>query len=159
MRDTTLVYLIKREEGEIKEICLALKKRGFGINRWNGVGGKLKEGETIEAGAKRETKEEIGAVVKELNKVAELEFYFPHNSDWDQKVHVYLAEEWEGELAESDEMKPEWFLVEELLYSQMWPDDPFWLPEVLKGNLVKGVFEFGEGDVIREKKVEVVDKL
>ncbi|HET8669978.1 MAG TPA: NUDIX domain-containing protein, partial [Candidatus Saccharimonadales bacterium] len=38
---------------------LAMKKRGFGINKWNGVGGKVDEDETIEQAAIRECQEEI----------------------------------------------------------------------------------------------------
>lgn len=38
-------------------ILLGYKKRGFGEGRWNGFGGKLAVGETIEAAAKREVKE------------------------------------------------------------------------------------------------------
>ena len=47
LRDATLVFLIKRSQGKISEICLAMKKRGFGMNRWNGVGGKVEKDENI----------------------------------------------------------------------------------------------------------------
>ena len=59
IRNTTLLFLIKRENANIVEICLAMKKRGFGMNRWNGVGGKLEKDETVEQATIRET-EEIG---------------------------------------------------------------------------------------------------
>lgn len=36
-----------------REILLGFKKRGFGAGRWNGFGGKVENGETIEEGAKR----------------------------------------------------------------------------------------------------------
>ena len=35
------------------EILLGFKKRGFGVGLWNGFGGKVEPGETIEAAAKR----------------------------------------------------------------------------------------------------------
>ena len=160
LRNATLVFLIKKTDGEIKNICLAMKKRGFGMNRWNGVGGKVDgQNETIEEAARREAKEEISVDVQDLNKVAELSFYFPHNSAWDQMVHVYLSENWIGEPKESDEMKPEWFSVNELPFQDMWPDDIFWLPEVVKGNLLKAMFKFGEKDVVLDKKVEIVNQL
>jgi len=160
LRNATLVFLIKKSQGEIKDICLAMKKRGFGMNRWNGVGGKVDEpNETIEGAAKREAKEEILVDVSNLNKVAELSFYFPHNPAWDQMVHVYLAENWTGEPKESDEMRPEWFSVNELPFQDMWPDDIFWLPEVVKGNSLKAMFKFGEKDVVLDKKVEIVNQL
>jgi 8-oxo-dGTP pyrophosphatase MutT (NUDIX family) len=36
-----------------------MKKRGFGEGRWNGVGGKVEPGESIEAALIREAKEEV----------------------------------------------------------------------------------------------------
>ncbi|MBI2448407.1 8-oxo-dGTP diphosphatase [Candidatus Microgenomates bacterium] len=160
LRDATLLFLVKKSDGEIKNICLAMKKRGFGMNRWNGVGGKVNDQrETIEDAARRETKEEIDVDVQDLNKVAELSFYFPHNPAWDQMVHVYLVENWNGEPKESDEMKPKWFPINELPFQEMWPDDIFWLPDVIKGNLLKGMFKFGEKDIVLDKKIDIVDKL
>lgn len=35
------------------KILLGMKKRGFGAGRWNGFGGKVHPGESIEAAAKR----------------------------------------------------------------------------------------------------------
>ncbi len=43
MRDCTLLFLIKKNDGVITDVCLAMKKRGFGAGRWNGVGGKVTE--------------------------------------------------------------------------------------------------------------------
>lgn len=161
LRNATLVFLVKRAQGKIVKICLAMKKRGFGVNRWNGVGGKVRDdqNEPIEDAAKRETKEEIGVIIQELNKVAELLFYFSNNQEWDQLVHVYFAEEWIGEHVETEEMRPKWFSVFHIPFFNMWPDDKFWLPEVLKGSLIKGTFTFGNDDVILEKEVKIVGVL
>jgi 8-oxo-dGTP pyrophosphatase MutT (NUDIX family) len=159
LRDVTLLFLVKRSKGKITEICLGLKKRGFGVGRWNGVGGKLEKDESIEDGAKRETKEEISVTVKKIEKVAELSFYFIHKPEWDQLVHVFVADKWEGEPTESEEMKPKWFAVADLPFDDMWPDDIFWLPEMLKGHFIRGMFTFEENDVIEDKKVDIVDKL
>ena len=160
LRNATLIFLIKKSQGEITDICLAMKKRGFGAGRWNGVGGKVNDGkETIEDVAKREAEEEISVRVKELNKIAELSFHFPHNPDWDQLVHVYFTENWDGEPAESEEMDPKWFFPKEIPFEKMWSGDIFWIPEVIKGNLVKAMFEFGENDVVLDKKINIVNKL
>lgn len=46
----TLVFVMDTME---KRILLGLKKRGFGINKWNGLGGKVENNESIINAAKR----------------------------------------------------------------------------------------------------------
>ncbi|MBI5133942.1 MAG: 8-oxo-dGTP diphosphatase [Candidatus Taylorbacteria bacterium] len=157
MRNSTLLFLVKSEDGKVGEICLAMKKRGFGAGRWNGAGGKANEGETVEAAALRETEEEIGVRPKSISKVAELHFTFANKPEWDQVVHAYLCFSWEGEPVESEEMAPRWFKTGEIPYKEMWPDDVYWLPKVISGKLIrKAEFEFGEGDIILRQDVEEV---
>ncbi len=154
MRNTTLLFLIKETNGTISDICLAMKKRGFGTGRWNGVGGKLGEGESIMDAVVRETKEEIDVVPKNIQKIAELTFTFANNPDWNQVVHTYFCEEWEGTPTESEEMAPAWFAVSDIPFDKMWPDDIFWLPKALAGEKIKASFTFGDNDVILDQKVE-----
>ena len=40
MRQATLCFLVREVNGE-KELLLAMKKKRFGVGKWNGVGGKL----------------------------------------------------------------------------------------------------------------------
>ncbi len=159
MKNTTLLFLIKRTDGSISDICLAMKKRGFGVGRWNGVGGKVGVGESIEDAARRETSEEIGVDVGVLHKVAELTFSFAFKPESNQLTHVYVTEEWGGEPFESEEMKPKWYSVRSLPFESMWPDDPYWLPEVIQGNLIKASFTFGEGNSVLKKDVTKVSSL
>ncbi|MDD5165615.1 MAG: 8-oxo-dGTP diphosphatase [Candidatus Pacebacteria bacterium] len=156
MRDSTLLFLIKKENNKAAEICLAMKKRGFGMGRWNGAGGKCNMGESVENATKRETLEEIGVNVLDMNKVAEITFMFENKPDWNQLVHVYVCEKWGGDPTESEEMRPQWFKIDEIPFKDMWPDDPFWLPQVLEGKKIKARFTFGEEDAILEQVVEVV---
>ena len=50
------------------KILLAMKKRGFGIGRWNGYGGKVRSDETIEKAVERELEEEGKIKVKSFEK-------------------------------------------------------------------------------------------
>jgi 8-oxo-dGTP diphosphatase/2-hydroxy-dATP diphosphatase len=159
MKNSTLLFLIRKSIDGGVDICLAMKKRGFGAGRFNGVGGKVEDNETIEDAVKREAEEEVGVSVGEVVKCAELTFVFPHEPSFDQVVHVYTTEEFEGEPSETEEMSPSWLSTSYIPYDDMWPDDIFWLPLVLEGKKVKGQFVFGEGEVIKEKEVEVVEAL
>lgn len=156
MKNTTLLFLVKKEGEVVTDICLAMKKRGFGAGRYNGVGGKVESGESIEEAVKREAEEEIGVTVGEMEKCAELTFTFPHKEDWNQLVHVYMTDSWTGDIVETEEMKPEWFAVSAIPYTTMWPDDIFWLPKVLEGKSVKAKFSFAEGDIIVSQEVITV---
>jgi mutator protein MutT len=148
----TLLFLQKEDE-----LLLAMKKRGFGAGRWNGVGGKLDEGETIEQATIRECQEEIGVTPIAFHKVAELDFYGGSTEEaWNMFVHAYMCTEWEGEPVETEEMAPKWYKINELPYKEMWADDIYWLPKVLGGESVKATFTFNEKDEITGSTVEVV---
>ncbi len=116
-----------------------MKKRGFGAGRWNGFGGKLKDNESIEEAMKREIKEEAGIDIEDLNKVGIIEFSF-ENNDEIHEVHIFKSESFKGEPTESEEMKPEWFHIDEIPFRNMWPDDIHWMPLFLKGRKFKGKF-------------------
>jgi ADP-ribose pyrophosphatase YjhB (NUDIX family) len=154
--DVTLVFLVRKNNNKISEICLALKKRGFGMGKWNGVGGKLKENESIEDGARRETKEEVDVEILSFDKVAINEFYFPNNPEWSQRVHVFICDNWIDEIKESEEMLPKWFNVENIPYDKMWLDDQYWIPKILDGKKIEGRFVFENQNEIIGKEVKLL---
>lgn len=161
MREATICLLIKEEQNN-KELLLAMKKRGFGMGKWNGVGGKIdpeKGDKNIDDTAIRETEEEIGVKVKDLEKVAVLKFYFPYKQAWNQNVHVFLVKNWQGEPSESEEMLPKWFKIEEIPFKEMWDDDKFWLPRVLEGKKLKAEFIFKKGEKILRHNIKVIKNI
>jgi len=152
----TLLFL-KRDD----QILIAMKKRGFGMGKWNGVGGKIELGETIEQALVRECQEEIGVTPRDWRQVAELDFIQDAETDnpWHMYVHAYITENWDHEPTESEEMMPKWFDIEDLPYGAMWDDDEFWLPQVLAGNKVYGEFTFDIHDKLLTHDVRVVEQL
>lgn len=130
-------------------ILLAMKKRGFGEGRWNGVGGKVEPNESIDQAMIREAQEEIGITPTKYEKVADIRFdEFFKGQPTIMHVHAFMATGWEGEPTESEEMAPKWFPVTKIPYKDMWPDDPFWLPHVLWGEKISADFKLNASDAI-----------
>lgn len=155
MRQTTLCLLIKDDK-----ILLAMKKRGFGVGKWNGTGGKFDpaKDKTILDAAIRETKEEVGLEIKNPERVGLFHFHFPYKPEWDQDTHLFLYKEFAGEPKESDEMAPKWFSINEIPYEQMWDEDKYWIPHILKGEIIEGDFVFGEGEKLLKHNIKIVEK-
>jgi len=59
-----LCYLINNQG----EVLLQFKRRGFGVGKWNGPGGKVETGEELEQAVIREVKEETGLEASDLKK-------------------------------------------------------------------------------------------
>jgi len=136
--ETTLLLLRKDNQ-----ILLALKKKGHGVGKYNGVGGKLEPGETPEAAMIRETYEEILVTPTKYEKMGENVFEeFINDEPVTLKFYLYVATEWLGEPTETEEMKPYWFDISEIPYDEMFTDDIYWLPMVLEGKKINGVFKF-----------------
>lgn len=136
-------------------ILLGYKKRGFGSGRWNGFGGKVQENEDIIQTAKREALEECGLEIEELEKRVIHEFRFLGQEEV-LEVHTFLVTKWKGTEVESEEMRPEWFLLNDIPYDTMWPDDIFWLPLFLEGKYFRTKFLFGAQDVVLEQTIQEV---
>lgn len=146
------------------KVLLGMKKRGFGAGRWNGFGGKVEAGETIQAAAIREVQEEISVTPTALEKVGLLEFLF-QSDPMVLEVHVFRVTDFTGKPAESEEMRPEWFLWDDVPFTQMWVDDEHWFPYLIKGQKFSGKFLFDKpataeyaGRII-EKKLDSVEVL
>ena len=158
----TLVFLVRDDE-----ILLGQKKRhhakAFGVGKWNGFGGKVDPGESLEEAMIRECQEECGATPTAWEKVAVNNFL----DDYAMLVHVYLVTAWRGEITETAEMKPQWFKKSAVPYAQMWNDDIFWLPAVLQGNKLIAHHQFAHSDdhdgtaenPIEAVKIKIVDSL
>lgn len=139
------------------KILLAKKKRGFGAGWWNGYGGKLQDGETIEEALIREIREEAGVLALLSEKRGILNFEFK-DGDENIEVHVYEIMDFEGEPSESEEMMPKWFHISEIPFDEMWPDDPHWIPLFLDGKTFKGRFVFDSNNKMLENEIaEVVE--
>lgn len=140
-------------------ILLGLKKRGLGVGRWNGFGGKVNMGESIEAAAQRETLEECGITITAMELAGIHEFSFSTRPDEVLEVHVFRILSFTGEPIETEEMKPGWFPVEGIPYSQMWADDRSWLPLFLGRQLFRTRIHFDKSDQVLTHDIRIVTSL
>lgn len=143
---------------ENDKILLGMKKRGFGEGRWNGFGGKVEEGETIEEGMKREMFEECSIKVNESEKKGVITFVYA-NDGKEMQVHIYQVTKYSQEPIETEEMKPQWFDLDKIPFDQMWPDDKIWMPIFLAGKKFSGTVYFKDTNTITShdiKKTEIL---
>lgn len=124
---------------------------GFGAGKVNGVGGKIKEGETLLQAVIRECEEEVGTQPINPEFMGSIDFFFGDSKLANWRVHAFRSDGFSGEPKESDEAKPFWAYIENIPYDdKMWVADRFWVPFVLDGKSFKGKVVF---DATGEKLV------
>lgn len=138
-------------------ILLGKKKRGFGVGFFNGFGGHVEIGETIEDAAYREVREEAKIEPRNLQKRGVLNFSFEHMPE-ELEVHVFSTAEFEGQPTETDEMQPQWFSRDEIPFDRMWQDDKYWLPLLLKGENFNANFHFKDTTTLLAHTINTLDK-
>ena len=152
---TTLLFLRNDDQ-----ILLAMKKRGHGAGHWNGVGGKVEGNETIEQAMVRECQEEIAVTPVAYQKVAVLDFYEHYQGAAGHIIcNTFVATEWSGIPAETEEMSPQWFQISGIPYDSMWPDDAQWLPQVLAGAKLTGSFYYNATNELQTYTINTVEAL
>lgn len=152
MKKLQTTLLILRKDNKI---LLARKKRGFGFGKWNGVGGKVEEKETPEEAMIRETQEEISVTPIEYEKIGIIRFVeYVKEELTTNDMHLYIATKWQGVPKESEEMQPKWFSINNLPWEEMFSDDKYWLPLVLKGKKLDAFFEYDKNWNLQKQEVK-----
>jgi 8-oxo-dGTP diphosphatase len=124
MKLATLCYVFS----ENKVLMLNRNKRLDDMHKgkWNGLGGKFKEGETPEECVIREVEEESGLKIN----VPQLKGFitFPSFDEWDDwYVFVFTATEFSGGIIESSEGELEWINWDEVSLLPLWDGDRHFL--------------------------------
>jgi len=149
----TLLTLILITKGE--EILLGLKKRGFGMGKINGFGGKVEAGETIEEAAIREVFEECSLEIKSMEHIATTNFSW-QNKNQDIEIYVFHTKDFTGKPQESEEMKPAWYNINDVPYKKMWDDSRYWFPLFLKGEKFKAQFILDKHDKVVSHNIDII---
>ena len=124
MKVSTLCYI----NNKTKTLMLhrVKKKNDMHKDKWNGLGGKLIDQESPEECVKREVWEESGLTIKNPNLKGVITFpKFDGIDDW--LVFVYTANQFEGELIDSDEGVLEWIDNKDLFNLNLWEGDKIYM--------------------------------
>ncbi len=55
---------------------------------------------------------------------------------------------------ETEEMRPQWFSIDEIPFDEMWPDDRYWFPWFLKQQKFHGKFSFDHDGKLVDQHIE-----
>jgi len=134
------------------KVLLGMKKRGFGMGRYNGFGGKVEANESIEEAARREVFEEANLELIDLEQIGEITFSW-QNKDEILEVHIFKSTQFNGIPEETEEMKPQWFEVKDIPFKKMWSDDIYWMEKFLNNKKFRGDFVFDDKDVVLKHEI------
>ena len=102
------------------------KENDMHEGKWNGLGGKLEDGESPEECVIREVKEESGLDITNPTLKGILTFpKFDEVDDW--MVFVFVSNEFSGKLSECDEGVLEWIDNEKVMSLNLWGGDKIYM--------------------------------
>jgi len=147
----TLIEIIDEKK---RQILLIRNAEGISRGRWNGLGGKVEEGETPLQAVKREVFEESGLKVKSFMYHGALTVFLGGAVSPSFILYVFSSREYSGRLKADGHNDLRWFSLDALPSLSMWQDDCVWLPYVLSNRRwVSGNFEFGPDNLLRVAEI------
>ena len=118
--------------------------------KWNGLGGKVEDGETPEECVRREVKEESGLVIQDPRLHGLIMFPDFKGNDW--YVFVFTATEFSGHQIDSPEGQLEWIKDDVLTSLNLWESDHIFFPWIQKEEFFSAKFVY-EGDKMSRYEV------
>ena len=126
------------------------KAKDMHEGKWNGLGGKLENGESPQECAVREIEEESGLRVSDPQLRGVLTFpAFDGVEDW--YVFVFTANQFTGELIDSPEGVLAWVDDEKLFDLNLWAGDKIFMRWLEQDKFFSGKFTYHEGQLVEHE--------
>ncbi len=123
------------------------KENDYHEGKWNGLGGKLEQGETPEECAIREVYEESGLKVSDPEMKGLITFpMFDGVDDW--YVWVFVFKKFEGKQIDSPEGTLEWIQNNKLTELNLWDGDKIFIPWLFEDKCFSSKFIYEDGKYI-----------
>ena len=123
MRETTLCYI--ERDGRYLMLHRVSKKNDPNRDKWIGVGGGIEPGETVEQCLLREVGEETGLRLTAYRARGVIDFI--NDLCDDERMFLYTADGFEGELTACDEGILEWVEIARVPELPLWEGDRVFL--------------------------------
>ena len=147
MKLATLCYVINKKSNSTLMIHRVKKENDYHQGKWNGLGGKFESGESPEECAIREIKEESGLNVKSVTMKGFITFpMFDGKEDW--YVFLFVTDDFEGELIDSNEGDLAWIQNEKLMEINLWEGDKIFIPWLFKDKFFSAKFNYKDGEFV-----------
>ena len=145
MKLATLCYL--HRNGQTLMMYRNKKTADMHEGKWNGLGGKMDPGETPEECVRREVKEESGYELGELHYRGFIVFpAFNGFEDW--YVFVFTAEDFSGEMIDSNEGELAWIDDQKLHELNLWEGDYVFMPWLHKTEIFSARFKYQQQKLV-----------
>jgi len=148
MKLATLCYVKNREANTTLMLHRIKKVNDVHEGKWNGLGGKFERSETPEECVIREIKEESGLTIVDPKLKGFITFpLFDGVHDW--YVFVFVAENFSGELIDSDEGKLEWIPDGKLTQLNLWDGDQIFMEWLTDDKFFSAKFFYENKKLVR----------
>lgn len=138
----TLCYV--RDDDRTLMLHRVKKANDMHAGKWNGLGGKLEEGESPEECAIREVAEESGLTVTDPVFRGFISFpNFDGENDW--QVFIFRFDNHKGELIESHEGHLAWLTKNEIDAVPLWEGDRIFMDWLEGDHIFTARFSYNEG--------------
>ena len=147
MKLATLCYVQDKKTNSTLMIHRVKKENDYHHGKWNGLGGKFEFGESTEECALREVKEESGLNAKSITMKGFITFpIFDGIEDW--HVFLFVINDYDGELIDSNEGNLEWIPNEKLTEINLWDGDKIFIPWLFEDKFFSAKFVYIDGRYI-----------
>lgn len=123
MKKTTLCYI--KKDNKYLMLHRVKKKNDENYEKWIGIGGKIKDGETPDECLLREVYEETGLTLTDYKFRGIVHFLSDIYEDED--MYLYTADGFFGEVRDCDEGELLWILCDKIYDLKLWEGDKLFL--------------------------------